>query len=208
MPFEAAAGRNTLQEAPPRPDLEIEVTPFPAMFLVGERVDRQRLAELLDGRDGISCAPDSELLTDLAAVVRRNCPALFHYGYPEQYWYRRTAGFFEALQTEYALSRGFTRWAATTDPAALALLDRLFPRCRVVRIVPATRLPRSKAISDDLPRRFSGRYHQLSAGDLLRRPDATTAAVLSFLDRSPPPLIAAGLPQVSVPDRKSSASGP
>jgi hypothetical protein len=182
MPFETAAGRNTLQERPPRPDLEIEVSPFPAIFLVGERLDRRRLANLLDGRDGISCAPESDLLIDLAGVVRRNCPALLHYGYPEQYWDRRLAGFFEALQAEYATSRGFTRWAATTDPAALALLDRLFPRCRVVRIVPATRQLRPKAINADLTRRLSDRHHQLSAGDLLRRPDATTAAVLSFLD--------------------------
>jgi hypothetical protein len=182
MPFEAAVGRNTLQGTPPRPDLEIEVTPFPAIFLVGERVDRQRLAKLLDGRDGISCAPETELLIDLAKVVRRNCPALFHYGYPEQYWYRRMAGFFDALQTEYATSRGFNRWAATTDPGVLALLDRLFPRSRVVRLIPATRQARSKATNDDLTRRLSDRYYPLSAGDLFRRPDATTAAVLSFLD--------------------------
>jgi hypothetical protein len=174
MPSEATVGRNTLQGRASRPDLEVEVIPFPAIFLVGEPAERRRLAELLDGRDGISCVPETELLTDLAGAVRRNGSALVHYGYPEQYWYRRLAGFFDSLQTEYARSRGLTRWVATTDRGCLALLDRLFPRCRVVRLVPAK--------SDDLTRRLSDRYYQLSASELFRQPDAATAAVLSFLD--------------------------
>jgi hypothetical protein len=182
MLSEATVGQKARQGTPPRPDLEIEVRPFPAIFLVGEPADRQRLAELLDGRDGISCAPETELLIDLAGVVRRNSPALSRYGYPEQYWYRRLAGFFDSLQSEYAASRRCTRWAATTDPHLLTLLDRLFPQCRVVRVLPATRQPRPKAMKDELTRRLSDRYYLLTASDLSRRPDAATAAVLTFLD--------------------------
>jgi hypothetical protein len=123
MPSEAIVGRSPAWGTPPKPDLEIEVTTLPPIFLVGEQVDRQRLAKLLDGRGGISCAPESDLLNDLAGVARRNWPDLCRYGYPEQYWFRRVAGFFDSLQTEYAASRQLTRWAATADPGALALID-------------------------------------------------------------------------------------
>jgi len=69
MASEAVAGRSTAWGTVPKPDLEIEVTPAPPIFLVGERSDRRPLARLLDGRDGISCSPDSELLVDLAGAV-------------------------------------------------------------------------------------------------------------------------------------------
>src|SRR3954471_15398796 len=136
MQSEAAVGRNTAWGTAPRPELEIEVTPLPPVFVVGELPARQRMAKLLDGRDGLSCAPDSELLLELAAVAKRNWADLSHYGYPEQYWFRRMAGFFDALQNEYATSRRLTRWAATAAPSALGLVDRLFPRCQVVRVLP------------------------------------------------------------------------
>lgn len=192
MPSEAIVGRSTAWGTPPKPDLEIEVTPLPPIFLVGEEVDRQRLAKLLDGRGGISCAPESDLLSDLAGVARRNWPDLCHYGYPEQYWFRRVAGFFDSLQTEYAASRHLSRWAATADPDALALIDRLFPKCRVVRVVAAGRPARSRAdgASIDLTKRLSDRYYQLSLAELTQRPDAAVAGVLSFLD-----------PLVEVPSR-------
>ena len=186
MPSEATVGRNTVWGTTPKPDLEIEVevTALAPIFLVGEQGDRRRLAKLIDGRDGISCAPDSELLVDLAGAARRNFPALFHYGYPEQYWFRRVAGFFDALQTEYATGRHLTRWAATADPGSLALVDRLFPRCRVVRIMSeaGTRGRRAKQEEAGLARQLSPRYYQLLAADLSRRPDAALAAVLAFLD--------------------------
>ena len=182
MPSEATVGRNKVWGTPPKPDLEIEVTPAPPVFLVGEPADRRRLATLLDGRDGISCAPDSNLLVDLAGAARRNFPALHHYGYPEQYWFRRVAGFFDALQTEYAASRHLTRWAATVDPGALALVDRLFPTCRVVRIVPGKGVKQSRPPDAAEARRLSARYYRMSAADLSKRPDAALAAVLSFLD--------------------------
>lgn len=184
MTSEVTVGRNTVWGTPPKPELEIEVevTALPPIFLVGEQADRRRLAKLLDGRDGISCAPDSDLLVDLAGAARRNFPALFHYGYPEQYWFRRVAGFFDALQTEYATSRHLTRWAATVDPGALALVDRLFPRCRVVRVLPGSAKRQSRRPDTDDARRLSARYYRISATDLSQRPDAALAAVLAFLD--------------------------
>jgi len=170
MPSEAIVGRNTISGPVGKPDLEIEVTPFPPIFLVGEEQPRQKLATLLDGRDGIACTPESELLADLAGVAKRNWPRLGRYGYPEQYWFWRMAGFFDALQTEYATSRHLTRWAACTDPRALGLVDRLFPRCRVVRLVPRD------------TGRLSPRYYQLSTAELTSRPEQAVTGVLSFLD--------------------------
>ena len=74
MPSEATVGQNTVWRTPARPDLEIEVRVLPPVFVVGEHGDRRRLARLLDGRDGISCAPESELLNDLADAARRRGP--------------------------------------------------------------------------------------------------------------------------------------
>jgi len=133
----------TLAPAPPREEVEVTVATGPPIFLVGERADRYRMAQLLDGRHDISCAPDSGLLTDLAAVARRCWPDLCHYGYPEQYWLRRVAVFFGSIQAEYAASRHLARWAAAAEPADLALVDRLFPRCQVVRVLSERRSPRS-----------------------------------------------------------------
>jgi hypothetical protein len=178
----ATAGRTTVWGTPPasKPELEIEVVALPPIFLVGERLDRRRLAKILDGRDGISCAPDTELLADLVGAARRNWPALAYYGYPEQYWLRRVAGFFDSLQCEYAASRGCTRWAAMADPGALALIDRLFPRCRVLRVVagPSSR----KSRETEIKRQLSTRYYQLNIAEITEHPDTALASVLSFLD--------------------------
>lgn len=167
-----------------RPDIEIEITTLLPIFMVGERTDRSRLAGLLDGRQGISCAPDSDLLAELAAVARRNWPNLSRYGYPEQYWARRIALFFDAIQVEYASSRRLLRWAASADPADLALIDRLFPRCQVVRVLSERRAPRPPArVAADLgSRRLSARYYQVTAADLSSDPDTALAGVLGFLD--------------------------
>ena len=160
-----------------RPEIEVEITRLPPVFVVGERIDRSRLTALLDGEQGISCAPDSDLLTELAALMRRNWPKLCRYGYPEQYWARRMAMFYDAIQFEYAMSRRLARWAVAAGPADLALIDRLFPRCQVVRVLS----------SDRGSRRLSARYYQLTAVELVRNPDATLAAVLDFLGDHPGP---------------------
>jgi hypothetical protein len=170
MPSEAIAGRNVISRPAPESDLQIEVIAFPPIFLVGDQRPRQRLAMLLDGRDGIACTPESSLLTDLAGVAQRNWPRLCRYGYPEEYWRARVAGFFSLVQKEYATSRHLTRWAAGVDSDALGLVDRLFPRCRVIRLIRGN------------TRALSARYYQLSAVELFARPQEVTAGVLSFLD--------------------------
>ena len=183
MPRETAVGQETSSGTPSRPDLEIEVTTLPPIFVVGDRADRGRLAALLDGRDGISFAPQSSLLTDLAGAARRNWPDLCRYGYPEQYWLRRVAVFFGSIQAEYAASRHLARWAAAAEPADLALVDRLFPRCQVVRVLSERRSPRSARAAADLgSRRLSARYYQVTAADLTAGPDTALAGVLDFLD--------------------------
>ena len=174
------------RNAAARPDIEVEVIPLPPIFLVGEPTDRSRLATFLDGRQGISCAPDNDLLVDLAAVMRRSWPKLCRYGYPEQYWARRVSLFFDAIQTEYATSRRLTRWAVSADPVDLAVIDRLFPRCQVVRVLserrPSRGADRARVAADLGSRRLSARYYQLTARDLGHDPDATLAGVLAFLD--------------------------
>ena len=186
MPRETAVGQETSSGTPSRPDLEIEVTTLPPIFVVGDRADRGRLAALLDGRDGISFAPQSSLLTDLAGAARRNWPDLCRYGYPEQYWLRRVAGFFDALQTEYAASRRLTRWGGTVDPGAIDLVDRLFPRCQVVWVVSERRPPWAGRAAGALG---PDRCYDLRADELALRPDAALAGVLRFLD----PLVEAPL---------------
>jgi len=183
MPSEATVDRNAVWVAPSKPDLEIEVTTLPPIFVVGERADRYRLVKLLDGRHGISCAPDSGLLADLAGAAQRNWPDLCRYGYPQQYWLRRVALFFDSLQAEYAASRHLLRWAATADPDDIGLVDRLFPRCQVVRVLPERRPARSARTAVDLgSRRLSARYYQVTGADLTLTPDVTVAGVLGFLD--------------------------
>ena len=187
MPSEAktAPGHPAGAAAPARGRPEIEVIDVPPVFLVGERAGRLRLARLLDGQDGISCAPETALLADLAAATRRNWPALGHYGYPEQYWLKRVADFFGALQLEYAAGRGLTRWAATAAPDDLALVDRLFPRCKVVRIVASpARAGRRAAPSPEAEFHswLSNRYYLLPVADLMSRADQTLRAVLDFAD--------------------------
>ena len=168
-----------------KPDIEVEVIVLPPVFVVEERADRLRLTRLLDGRHGISCAPDSRLLPDLAGVVRRDWPDLSHYGFPEQYWLRRFALFFDSLQTDYAASRHLLRWAATIDPGDLGLVDRLFPRCQVVRLLPERRSSRATGAAANLgSRRLSARYYQVTVADLVRDPDAALDGVFSFLDDS------------------------
>jgi hypothetical protein len=179
MPPETAVGQETSSGTPSRPELEIEVTALPPIFVVGDRADRARLVSLLDGRDGISFAPQSSLLTDLAGAAKRNLPDLCRYGYPEQYWLRRVAGFFDSLQAEYAASRRLTRWGATVDPSALALVDRLFPRCKVVWVVPERRPPWAGRAAAALG---PHRCYDLRADELALRPDAAVAGVLRFLD--------------------------
>jgi len=170
MPSEAIAGRNAISSPVSKPDLEIEVIASPPIFLVGDLRPRQRLEMLLDGRDGIACPPESELLTDLAGAAQRNWARLCRYGYPEQYWRSRVAAFYDLVQKEYARSRHLTRWAASVDTGALGLVDRLFPRCQVIRLVRGN------------TRALSARYYQLSAVELVSRPEEVIAGVLRFLD--------------------------
>jgi len=166
-----------------RPEIVVEIVTLPPIFVVGDRPERQRLAKLLDGRHGISFAPDSGLLTDLAGLSRRHWSDLVRYGYPEQYWLRRVAAFFDALQAEYATSRHLVRWVATADAGELGLVDRLFPRCQVVRVLSERRPPRATRAAADLgSRRLSARYYQLTAADLWQDVDAAVAGVLGFLD--------------------------
>lgn len=179
MPPEAAVGQETSRGTLSRPDLEIEVTTLPPVFVVGDRVDRGRLAVLLDGRDGISFAPQSSLLTDLVGAARRNWPDLCRYGYPEQYWLWRVSGFFDSLQAEYAASRHLTRWGATADPSAVEVVDRLFPRCKVVWVFHERRPPWARRAATALG---PGRCYQVDAADLALRPDAALTGVLQFLD--------------------------
>src|SRR3954453_18953348 len=142
MSAQVSSERRGNHAATAKPDIVVEIVALPPIFVVGERPGRDRLAKLLDGHHGISFAPESGLLTDLAGLSRRQWSDLVRYGYPEQYWFRRPALFFDSLQAEYAASRHLVRWASTADAAELGLVDRLFPRCQVVRVL-SERPPRA-----------------------------------------------------------------
>ena len=155
------------------------VDAVPPIFVIGAPADRGRLAGLLDGRDGISFAPDSPLLMDLAGAPRRHWSGLAHYGYPEQYWLRRVSGFFEALQMEYAQRRQLTRWVATARTRDLGLVDRLFPRCQVISVLAGRPLlGPARAVAADLG---AARYLSVRSADLAARPASSVRAVLRFV---------------------------
>jgi hypothetical protein len=63
------------------------------------------------------------------------------------------------------------------------MVDRLFPRCQVVRVLSERRSARSTRVAADLgSRRLSARYYQVTFADLTAGPDAALSSVLEFLD--------------------------
>jgi hypothetical protein len=108
------------------------------IFIVGcQRSGTTLLRLMLDSHPRISCGPETGLLSDLAALQRRNAGYLRNYGLPDEYWDAKFAQFFDSFKTDYASSKGKARWADKTPKYALSLdyILRLFPACQIVHMV-------------------------------------------------------------------------
>ena len=162
------------------------------VFVVGEPGGGQRLRELLDAHPDISCPPETPWLAALASATWEGRDALSHYGYPEQYWLASIARFYDAIQQDYASGRRTRRWVDTAPGIDLDLIDRLFPRCQVIYVVPEMfgRRPAIAWASGRRNRRAGsllsqGRYLEVRAGDIETRPAASLRSVLEFLGEAP-----------------------
>jgi hypothetical protein len=108
------------------------------IFVVGcQRSGTTLLRLMLDSHPNISCGPETRFLADFAKVTGEGWDRIGLYGFPKTYWYEKFAEFFDSFQTEYAKSRGKTRWADKTPRYALSLdfIDALFPDSQIVHVV-------------------------------------------------------------------------
>ncbi len=92
---------------------------------------------MLDAHPNISCGPETRFLQDFAKLTSESWDRLHLYGFPKSYWLDKAAEFFDSFQTEYAKSRGKTRWADKTPRYALSLgyINELFPTCQIVHVI-------------------------------------------------------------------------
>jgi hypothetical protein len=88
---------------------------------------------MLDSHPRISCGPETKFLFDFADLSER----VSLYGFPDEYWNRKVAEFFDSFQTDYARGRDKVRWAAKTPRYALLLdyIDDLFPTCQIIHVI-------------------------------------------------------------------------
>jgi hypothetical protein len=176
------------------------------IFIVGcHRSGTTLLRLMLDSHPRISCGPETGLLSDLAALTRRNAGYLSNYGLPDEYWDAKVAEFFDSFKTDYAVSKGKSRWADKTPKYALSLeyILRLFPTCQIVHMVrdgrdvvashrdrwgywsaikASVKWPRyiqaARTAGSTLP---PERYTELRYEDLVREPESVLRRLLEFL---------------------------
>ena len=108
------------------------------IFIVGcQRSGTTLLRLMLDSHPNISCGPETRFLQDFAKLTSESWDRLSLYGFPKSYWLDKSAEFFDSFQTEYAKSRGKTRWADKTPRYALSLgyINELFPASQIVHVI-------------------------------------------------------------------------
>lgn len=108
------------------------------IFIVGcQRSGTTLLRLMLDSHPNISCGPETRFLQDFAKLTSESWDRLSLYGFPKSYWLDKSAEFFDSFQTEYAKSRGKTRWADKTPRYALSLgyINEVFPTAQIVHII-------------------------------------------------------------------------
>ena len=114
------------------------MVPTRPIFVVGcQRSGTTLLRLMLDSHPNISCGPETRFLGDLAAVTGDNWDRMRHYGFPKEYWHTKFAEMFASIQSDYAASRGKTRWADKTPRYAMSLqfIDDLFPTSQIVHVI-------------------------------------------------------------------------
>lgn len=110
----------------------------PPIFIVGcQRSGTTLLRLMLDSHPNISCGPETRFLEGLSKLAGEASSRLTRYGFPEDYWDRKIAEFFDSFQRDYATRRGRRRWADKTPRYALSLgyINRLFPTCLVIHVI-------------------------------------------------------------------------
>jgi hypothetical protein len=177
------------------------------IFLVGcQRSGTTMLRLMLDSHSRISCGPETRFLADLERVVGKDWHRLSQYGFSQDDWLARIAGFFDGVQADYARSRGKMRWADKTPLYALSLdfITRVFPDCQVVHVIrdgrdvavshrkrfgywssvkSAVKWPRyiaaARAVGRTLP---PDRYYELRYEDVVADPEPSMRALFEFFD--------------------------
>jgi hypothetical protein len=110
----------------------------PPIFIVGcQRSGTTLLRLILDSHPNISCGPESRFLAALATVTGSEWERMRLFGFPKDYWHQQFARLFDTIQSDYARSRGRTRWADKTPRYALSLdfIDALFPDAQIVHVI-------------------------------------------------------------------------
>jgi hypothetical protein len=108
------------------------------IFIVGcQRSGTTMLRLMLDSHSQISCGPETRFLEDLERIVDGDWRRLSQFGYPQEEWLRRIRLFFEGIQSDYARSRGKTRWADKSPRYALHIpfLMQVFPDAQIVHVI-------------------------------------------------------------------------
>ena len=82
---------------------------------------------------------------------------------------------------------GRGRWMELVDSRAVPIgtLDRLFPRCLVVRIVSGALAPHERA-ERKAGLRLARRYHEVRAADVKRDASAVRGRILEFITQAAP----------------------
>ena len=108
------------------------------IFIVGcQRSGTTMLRLMLDSHSQISCGPETRFLEDLERIVGADWKRLSQFGYSQEEWLRRIRSFLEGIQSDYARSRGKTRWADKSPRYALHIpfLMQVFPDAQIVHVI-------------------------------------------------------------------------
>jgi Sulfotransferase family len=178
----------------------------PPIFIVGcQSSGTTPLRLMLDSHPNIACGPETRFLADFAHLTRESWDRLRLYGFPKEYWHAKVANLFDGFKTDYARSRGKSRWADKTPRYALSLdyILELFPDCQIVHVIRDGRdvvvshrrrwgylsalkavekwphyIRSARAVGNGLP---DGRYHEVRYERLVNDTEATMRELLEFL---------------------------
>jgi hypothetical protein len=158
----------------------------PVFITGGSRAERESLGLALQPElaRGNGSSGALEALADALAASR---DALASLGYPEQYWYKTAADEFAAIHAATADESGRGRWMELVDSRALPIgtLDRLFPRCLVIKIVSGGLAPRDRA-ERKAGLRLARRYLEVRAADVKRDASGVQGRILEFITQAAP----------------------
>ena len=176
------------------------------IFVVGcQRSGTTMLRLILDSHSRISCGPETRFLEDMERIVGSDWKRLSQYGFSQEEWLSRIAGFFGGIQSDYAAGRGKERWADKSPRYAMKLdfILRLFPDAQIVHVIrdgrdvavshrkrfgywscvkSSVKWPRyiaqARAGGAALP---AHQYHELRYEDLVTDQEATLRSLMDFL---------------------------